>query len=307
MRPKQKFFPEPGREPRIYPYGRVSHASQLKGADARDTFGSLPEQETRLRAYIAYMLLPGRLMTGAIVAGMFLEPLARSAFTKPFRSRPEGRKIMDRILPGDHLVVDKFDRLFRDQHDFVTMRRWFDERGITVHFVEFMGMSGTMNSRAFRMICSIKAIFAEDESENTSERVCMARSSLRAAGKDDGTPCPFFCRFAGEDPTKKRGHTGKRVMFEWAVPTMEKITFLTESERLGPDKIACILKKDKTLPDLNWLRCRKLYRFYKAWNAAGRPDINTLKVSDFVNAYWTRIKWEKADASPPLESSVGPA
>lgn len=293
VKTKQKFFPEPGYVPRIYAYGRVSHPSQLGDRDEKDPTGSLTDQRERMVKYIEYMQKPGNLMDGAVMAEFFMEPKARSAYSKPFRSRPKGREIFEKLLPGDHLVVDKFDRLFRDQHDFVTMRRWFDERGITVHFVEFMGMAGTMKSRAFQMICSIKAIFAEDESANTSERTCLARSALRAAGKDSGVKPPFFCRFVGSDPTKKRGHTGKLVMCDWAVPTMEKIAWLKDTQGLGYQEISKVFMRNKVEPKLDRLRIKILYEFYRAWDGTGRPDINTLKYHDFTRAWWANNAKEK--------------
>jgi len=223
-------------------------------------------------------------------AGVFLELKAQSANKKPFKSRHVGKQIVAKLQPSDHLIVDKFDRLFRDQYDYVTMRRWFEERGITVWFVEFKGMQGNMNSRAFRLLMNIRAIFAEDESENTSERIRMARSSLRASGKDDGGGLPFFCEFVG-DGSRKCGHTGKRVLREWAIPIMEKVAYMRDTANEGWDRITTIVVKEN--PEFKrWThqQIRKLYRFYHAWNGTGRPDVSTLKVYEFVDNYWRAKK-----------------
>lgn len=309
MRPKQRHFPEPDYVPCVYGYGRVSHASQLTGVDGKDPHGSLHDQETRIKYYYEMQSKEGMKLHGTVWSGVFLEPKAQSAFSKPFRSRPEGKKLIAKMCPGDHFIVDKLDRMFRDQEDFVLCRRYFVEHGITMHFVEFLGMSGDSNSRGLRLFLNLRVLMAEHESETTSERTRLARSSLRAAGRDDGTTAPCFCYFKGTDPSKKRGHTGKLVMHDWAIPTMEKICWMRDQEKLSFDKIAFVMTRDKTLPDMNRIRCERLYRFYTAWNATGRPDVNTLKLKDFVDSYFARLKCQILNVKPPppslLESSVG--
>jgi DNA invertase Pin-like site-specific DNA recombinase len=302
MRTKQIFFPPHGYLPFVYGYGRVSHHSQMgDGIDAKDPTGSLPDQDTRIRAYFGYLSRVGGEMERCRLAGVFLEPKAASANRKPFKSRHAGKQIIQHIQAGDHLIVDKFDRLFRDQYDYVTMRRWFEERGITVWFVEFKGMQGNMNSRAFRLLMNIKAIFSEDESENTSERIRMARSSLRASGKDDGSGMPFFCCFAEhedvaeKDRGKQCGHTGKRVFQDWAVPLMERIAYMKDHEGMHANNIMRIIAKEAEFKRFTPAHVRKLYRFYTAWNATGRPDVSTLKTYEFVAAWWRHKKGEQVE------------
>lgn len=301
MRIRQRFYSDPGYLPSVYGYGRVSHPSQLpdaNGSDARDPAGSLVDQETRIKAYYALRSQSvGDALYGIQWGQMFCEPRAQSAYTKPFPKRPAGKLLMERLCPGDHLVIDKLDRVFRDMEDFCLRRRYFAERGIRLHFVNFFGLAFDTGCPGGELLLQMQVLFSQFESATTSDRTCRARSALRARGRSAGTIPPFFCRFEQLEGTEKKqqGGTGKLVMLDWAVPVMEKIVWLKDEQRLGFDTVARVITKDKAMPDPKWSRVRFLYRFYHAWNSVGRPDINTFKLHEFVDAHWARIKRETPD------------
>src|SRR5688572_12888768 len=105
----QRFFPQEGYTPQVRGYARVSHKSQL------DKGNSLLDQETRIKAYYDLRNLePNSVFAGTEFDQVYCEPLAQSAYDKPFRMRPMGKLIYEQISPGDHVIIDKVDRIWRD-------------------------------------------------------------------------------------------------------------------------------------------------------------------------------------------------
>src|SRR5437870_249049 len=60
---------------------------------------------------------------------------------KPFSDRPAGREVNLRMNRGDHVVVWKLDRGFRDTLDLLTVERTWRDRGITLHVLDFLYLS----------------------------------------------------------------------------------------------------------------------------------------------------------------------
>ncbi len=282
MRVKQLFFPEPGAIPRAYGYGRVSHRNQYEKGD------SLVDQAIRVKAYYEMRQLdPLSSLRGVEWGGMHDEPNAQSAFKRPFRLRPTGGKLWKEILkPGDHLIIDKLDRLFRSLEDFCSSIRFFEERGIGVHFVNFFGLSMDTECLGAWLIMNQFAMFSQLESMRISERVCSARQQRRINGRHDGASVPFFCVTVNCGDGKSMGGGGHLEFKPWAIPLMEAVIKMRHAGRRW-----CAITKSglqhelvvngKPVPcekPLNRDQFRKLYWFYRAWTAAGRPDVTTLKV-----------------------------
>lgn len=279
MRHKQRHFAPAGYIPKFYAYARVSHKRQFDKGD------SIESQETRIKAYFEMKRLEDfSPLKEAIWGGVFAEPLAQSAYAKPFPSRPAGKLLYGKLQPGDHLAVDKFDRIFRDLEDFAVRRRWFKERGIKLHIVNFMGLCLDADSRGGDLMLSIFATLAEAESMQISQRVTMARAARRAAGKHDGGTIPYLCKCVNNAEGKKRG--GQLVFQEWAEPLMEKMTYLREKEQLSWDRVAQAITKVHHDKHLNNARCRELYGFWKQWNKMGRPDLNTIRFMELSSRWW---------------------
>lgn len=284
---KQRHFSPDDYVPKTYGYGRVSHKKQF------DAGNSIEDQEKRILAYYEMRKMDaGHPMNRSEWAGMHSEPRAQSAYSRPFRKRPAGSALAELLKPGDFLIIDKLDRLFRNLEDFVVQTRYFTEWGIGVHFVSFLGLSVDTTSSGGKLMLDMFAIFSELESTRISERVSMARASRRMAKMHSGVPTPFFCQYVGGDGIKTRGGTGRLEFKPWAQDLMAKITYLRDEE--GKEfawigHVGLVAELDKAIGHSRGTRRANkvswLYWFRAAWLDAGSPDLNTLKFAEFVAKY----------------------
>lgn len=99
-----------------------------------------------------------------------------SAFKLPFCERPLGMVLNRELKPGEHIIIAKLDRGFRNMQDaLVTTRAWMD-RGITVHILD-MPMCG--NAIFDRLLMAVLGWAAEFESYRRSERLVDAYRAAR--------------------------------------------------------------------------------------------------------------------------------
>lgn len=290
MRYKQIKFAPPGYIPRIHGYCRVSHQRQYEKGN------SVKDQEARIMQYIELRKLDSSDpdFQSAVFHRFWTEPRAQSAYSRELRQRPAGAKLFDDLKPSDYIVVDKLDRMFRNTEDFLASRRYFAERGVGLHFVNFMGMSVDTSSTGGGMFIHMLAMMAELESDRIGERVSLARKARMAQGKHSGGAVPFFCYLQGGKNGKKSGSGGRLEFHQWALDIMPKIVQLHDEtgrsfEGIGKDGAWDFLAKYINVPrgdrQNSVAIIRRLYWFYKAWDAAGKPDINTVKITDMVRSY----------------------
>lgn len=292
---KQRAFPPLDYICQIYGYGRVSHTNQM------DKGQSIPDQEARITAYVQLRQLDDKGTFAACHwAGMFSEPRAQSAFSKPFRQRPTGSQLMELLNPGDHLVVDKLDRLIRAAEDFFSLNRYFAERGMRLHIVNLGGASLDTGTALGHLILGNMALYAEFESLMKGERVSEARARRRAEHTDAGVTLPVFCYLEGLPEGRERGSGAKRVFKDWAIPFFERLQYLREVDGLRFGAIRKIITTEHPDPDvrrLDYQLFEKAYWFWKAWNAAGRPDLNELKFTSFTQEYKQRMQNQPPESS----------
>lgn len=274
MRPKQIFFPEPGYVPKVYGYGRVSHKGQEDST-------SIEAQEERIRGYfeLRKKVDPNQ-FKDAVWVGMYAEPKAFSAYSNRFENRPAGSRLLEILQPSDHIIVDALDRVWRDLRDYVLQSHYFMERGISLHFVNFLGGSVDTSSPMGQLMLDMSAVFSEFESLTKSYRVSNARSHLRAQGLHDGSSSgsKLLFEIVGGDPNKKRGGGGKLMFRPGALKMLKEIVAARDSGQAG------LLKQSRKLK-LHKQTIKKLYVWYKAWEHAGFPDVNTIKHGEMVKNY----------------------
>jgi hypothetical protein len=203
------------------------------------------------------------------------------------------------IQPSDYIVVDKLDRMFRNTLDFLQCRQYFAERGVGLHFVNLLGVSFDTSSTGGGMFVQMLAFMAEMESDRIGDRVVSARKQRMIAGKHSGGAVPFFCHLVGGKPGKKSGSGGKLDFRPWAIEAMKKIVHLKDTtgvsfEKIGKGGLYEQLSKHMRVPLDNRRAAGfilyKLYWFYKAWEDAGKPDINTIKITDLVRNYRDKVE-----------------
>jgi hypothetical protein len=84
----------------------------------------------------------------------------RGDSTAPER-KPQGRAgqlLLCNLRPGDHLIITRFDRVFRWMEDFITAYKLLQTRGVMIHVLDAPGDPNTANGRAMvQLLC----VFAE--------------------------------------------------------------------------------------------------------------------------------------------------
>jgi DNA invertase Pin-like site-specific DNA recombinase len=171
--------------PTAYGYGRVSHKDQEAG-------DSVPAQEARTTAYHQLISTDPERFPGLAWGGFYGEPGHVSAFWNPWGRRPTGKKLVKILQPGDHIIFDKIDRMWRSIDDFVVTRHWFKKRGITAHCVNFHGASFEWESPGGNFFLTMFAAMGEFWSAKMSEDIRKTKERMRHRGQwvgGQGIPC----------------------------------------------------------------------------------------------------------------------
>jgi DNA invertase Pin-like site-specific DNA recombinase len=153
----------------IHGYIRVSSLSQAESGL------SLQQQEEVIRLRSESLAQ----QYGLEVGELHSDP-AISATRHDLRDRPAGQKLDASLNQGDHVVIAKLDRAFRNQRDCVlTMEAW-EKRGVSVHLLD-LGVD--TSTPAGKLVTGIMSAFAQWEAARIGERIRDAKKSMRANGK----------------------------------------------------------------------------------------------------------------------------
>lgn len=152
---------------KIYGYIRVSHENQAESGMG------LAAQTKSIRDYCRLRL------KGHKLAKVY-QDAAVSASRHAFGHRPEGRELLRAVTKGDHIVIAKVDRAFRNLADFAsTMDRW-QKTGVAVHLLD-LGVD--TSTSVGRLIAGVMAAVAEWESRRIGERIKEAKAIVRGMGR----------------------------------------------------------------------------------------------------------------------------
>jgi DNA invertase Pin-like site-specific DNA recombinase len=213
--------------PEAYGYIRVSHEEQ------KESGLSLEAQEQQCRRFWERQLKP----TGVTWAN-FMADEAVSAFKKPLFRRPQGQLLLLNLHSGDHLIITRFDRVFRSMEDFITAYKLLQTRGVMIHILDAPGDPNTANGRAMlQLLC----VFAEWSSRITSERNQAVVAILRQQGRPvSGTP-PWGFQIVGPEGER-------RLEPDWeARAMMERIVRMHDIEGQGWTAIARRIRADQAV------------------------------------------------------------
>ena len=184
----------------IYGYARGSTTKQMKDGN------SLEDQVTKLKE------------KGA-------QEIVQDAYTGTKLDRPNFTKLLERLKPGDTLIVTKLDRLARSAVDGGKIVRELINKGITVHIINMGVLDNTPFNKAAVMMFFA---FAEFERDMIVERTQAGKAIARADGKRvDGRPKKF-----------------NPVQLEHAMKLLEDGNSFTEVERMtGISKSTLVREK----------------------------------------------------------------
>lgn len=145
----------------IYGYARVSTVKQMKNGN------SLEEQAARLKE------------AGA-------QEIVSDSYTGTKMDRPQFTALLDRLQPGDKLIVTKLDRFARTAVEGGAIVKALHEKGVTIHILN-MGIAD--NTPMGRLMVTMLLAFAEFERDMIVERTQGGKDIARANGKKvDGRP-----------------------------------------------------------------------------------------------------------------------
>lgn len=261
--------------PRAYGYARVSHEKSLKKGD------SLPSQEQRIKNYFDNYLAISE-DTEVIWGGCKTESKNISAYRVMFESRPAGRELMSVLRPGDHLIVDKVDRIWRSLEDFIMLVKILREKQIHIHIVEFLGMPIRNDTKMGEFVLRLFVMISELDSQIKSERIKDAIGVVRRKGRRSTCHAPLGCKMVKR--TETRNGKPKVVSYlEWSVSErtiMKEIVRLLDEERMlwhdaGPHIEKFIAKVEQREPrstnDPGYIHALKpngLWRRYYSYETA---------------------------------------
>ncbi|MBY0513160.1 MAG: recombinase family protein [Gemmataceae bacterium] len=166
----------PDKRPRAFGYARVSTDEQYKSRL------SINEQIAQIKACAERLGLD----LGPDGSRIAEEPV--SAYKTQFAQRPVGKKLDETLEKGDHIIIAKVDRAFRDMVDAFTRVSAWQARGIVVHLLDIPGY-GEGNELFGKLILAILAWCAEFESKRKGERMVEAWRQAKLAGKPFGRIC----------------------------------------------------------------------------------------------------------------------
>jgi len=120
------------------------------------------------------------------VVEVLKEPFT-SARSVPLFDRPEGSKLRD-IPPGTSIICMKLARMFRNVDDGRATMRYFEDRGITLHFADEGGVSLNVSTAKGKLVATMLLAVTEYEPEETAERTSKGmkhrqRNGQRMTGK----------------------------------------------------------------------------------------------------------------------------
>ncbi len=173
-----------------------------------------------------------------------------SAFTIHIMDRPQGRLMNLALRPNDHIVFVKFDRAFRSTRDFVQTHPKWQDRGITIHFLDLGVDLSTPNGWFFATIMSA---VAELESKLISARCRAAHAISRQRNGMVNGQTLRHCEIV-------RGTGGERKQaLSWDKTALVRLMIWYKRQGWGEYKIAdqlerlCYCKRknkgSKSLPD----------------------------------------------------------
>jgi len=243
-------------QPRAIGYCRVSSERQVESGLGLDS------QDTQFLEYVERVLKP----RGVALGPIFVDP-AVSASKKMFLQRPEAAKMQADLRRGDHVVIPKLDRAFRNALDYATMlQRWL-EQGVNVHILNFgMDTSNPTGLMVAKMVGGMLAYFAEFESHMIGQRKRDANKVARLQGRPTNHRVKPGWKIAGPSgkrrivPDEEERATMRKIV-EWhdAGLTFIDISKVLMKQRVFWKKPSKKARGGATLEFWDRQRCRRAY------------------------------------------------
>jgi DNA invertase Pin-like site-specific DNA recombinase len=167
---------------RIFGYCRVSTAEQANAGLSLET------QQQQITGY--------SMIKGWSVVEFFVE--AGISGSIPLADRPEGKRLLATLQPGDTVITAKLDRAFRSAADALGTLEQLKEDRIGLHMID-LGGDVTGNGIS-KLVFTILSAVAENERDRIRERVREAKRHRASLRLFNGGKRPFGFDIVGERP-----------------------------------------------------------------------------------------------------------
>jgi len=139
------------------------------------------------------------MMKGWPVATFFVE--AGVSGSVPLAERPEGKRLLEVVKPGDVVITPKLDRMFRSASDALGTLEELKDQGIGLHMIDLGG--DVCGNGISKLIFTILSAVAENERDRIRERIRDVKRHLAAQGVYGGGKRPFGFDVVGEGKAKR--------------------------------------------------------------------------------------------------------
>jgi DNA invertase Pin-like site-specific DNA recombinase len=108
----------------------------------------------------------------------------------PLADRPEGRRLLARLQPGDTVITPKLDRMFRSALNALDVLQTLQDRGVSLHMIDLGG--DVTGNGVSKLVFTILSAVAEAERHRIRERICDVKRDQAKRGRfRGGTRAPF--------------------------------------------------------------------------------------------------------------------
>jgi DNA invertase Pin-like site-specific DNA recombinase len=170
---------------KVIGYVRVSTAEQEKNGLSLET------QRRQIEGWAA--------VKGWDVSKVYVESGVSGSV--PLYDRPEGKRLVDSLSPGDVIITSKLDRLFRSAADALGTLEAIKAQGVALHMID-LGGDVTGNGIS-KMVFTILAAVAEGERDRIRERIFDAKRDRAARGIFNGGLRTFGYDIDGEGKERR--------------------------------------------------------------------------------------------------------
>lgn len=257
---------------KVYIYTRVSHKSSVQSGLG------LQAQNISCLNYSANLIEANP----ALETGGTLTDGAVSALSYPLASRPAGKQLTQLLKSGDHVIVQKPDRVFGTTHDFInTVIKW-DAMGVSLHFADLNVNTGDFFGRC---IVSVLVAFAEFERHLASMRNKEMKAVLASKGKYIGGGVPPFWKLYSY------GGKSKLVLDPYQIGTFALLDRYVRSgmkQKAALEKLEKFLAKREGRPAIPACGAKRLGVYCRL------PELFIPDKNGNVFPYWTKNRYVKA-------------
>jgi putative DNA-invertase from lambdoid prophage Rac len=115
----------------------------------------------------------------------------------PLADRPEGKRLIEAVSPGDIIVTPKLDRMFRNASDALVTLEELKRQRVGLHMLDLGG--DVCGNGISKLVFTILSAVAENERDRIRERIRDVKRHLAAQGIYGGGKRPFGYDIVGND------------------------------------------------------------------------------------------------------------